>query len=65
MDCVVSIVKEMSNTCKIPMKVPGGYLSITVEIDNGAAEKLPDDFPTAAAWSLNEEMNDIIADTEW
>jgi len=47
------------------MKVPGGYLWIRVEIDNGAAEQLPDDFPRAAALSLTEEINDIIADTEW
>jgi len=56
----------MSNTCSVPLKVPGvdGYVWVTVEIDNGAAEELPDEFPRATALSLSEEIKRIIRNIE-
>ena len=57
--------KSGGSSCTVPVKVKGGYVEVTVRLDSGAAEQLPDEFPKATAASIAEDVNDLVVRMGW
>jgi hypothetical protein len=53
------------NACTVPVKVKGRYIEITVALDEGATEQLPDEFPKATAASIAEDVDDLAVRMGW